>query len=142
MAGLTDIALATDEELTNYESDIVLLAADRSLSLAKYRASAMTRLRMEAAKDGIDEDLVLEDADDKRSLALRDYATRLVLYYFWRDQSAGLEESVTTAKARLARDDAEEAAVLFKEIGWPIEGGSTEIVKDVDQLPRVIEVLI
>lgn len=142
MPGLTAIDLATDEELTNYESEIVLMAADRGLSLAKYRASAMTRLRMEALKDGIDEDLVLDDPDDKRSLALRDYATRLVIYYFWRDQSAGLEESVTTAKARLARDDANDAAALFKEIGWPGASGGSSIVKDVDQLPRVIEVLI
>lgn len=142
MPGLSSISLATDDELTNYESEVVLLAADRGLSLNKYRALAMTTLRIECQKDGVDEDSILETADDKRSLALRDYATRLVLYYLWRDLSAGREDAVTTAKAALARSDAEDAAVLFKEIGWPITGGGETVVRDIDALPRVIKLVV
>lgn len=142
MAGLTDIALATDEELTNYESEVVVLAADRGLSLDKYRALAMTTLRIECQKDGIDEDQILETADAKRSLALRDYATRLVLYYLWRDLSAGREDAVTTAKAALARSDADDAAALFKEIGWPLAAGGETVVRDIDALPRIIRMVV
>lgn len=142
MAGLADIDLATDDELTDYESEVVVLAADRSLSLDKYRALAMTTLRIEAQKDGVDEETVLEDPTDKRSLAMRDYATRLVLYYLWRDLSAGREDAVTTAKARLAREDADAAAILFHEIGWPGAGGGSTVVKDSDVLPRILKLVV
>lgn len=142
MAGLTDIDFATDDELTNYESEVVVLATDRSLSLDKYRALAMTTLRIECAKDGIDETAVDETVGDGRTLALRDYATRLVLYYLWRDLSAGRDDAVTTAKARLARDDAEAAALLFQAIGWPITGGGATVVKDVDALPRLVKLVV
>lgn len=142
MAGLADITLATDEELTNYESEVVVLAEDRGLSLDKYRAAARTRLRIECQKDGVDEEGVLDDADDKRSLALREYATRLVLYFIWRDLSAGREDAITTAKAQLARLDMEEAGALFQTVGWPIAGGSSTVVKDTDVLPRLIKLVV
>lgn len=142
MPGLADITFATDEEITRYESEVVIMAADRGLELDNYRALALQDLRLECFKDELDEETILEDPADKRSIALRDYATRLVLAYFWRDLSSGREDAVTTAKARLAAEAADRAAELFKAVGWPIEGGSSTVVKDKDVLPRLMKLRV
>jgi hypothetical protein len=137
MAGLVDIAFATNDELSRYESEIVTAAEDAEVSLDGFRARALQTLRLEAAKDNVDEDLV-DDDGSKHALALRDYATALVVYYYWRDQSAGRDNAVTTAKAQLAEADMERAADLLKHLGWPVSGGRTEETKDIDVLPRLV----
>lgn len=137
MPGLADISIATDDELSRYESELVTAAGDAGLDLDRYRALATQTLRLEAAKDGVDETLIVDEGD-KNGLALRDYATRLVLYYYWRDQSAGRENAVTTAKAALAREDMEASAELLKVLGWPVAGGRLAETKDVDVAPRLV----
>lgn len=142
MPGLADITFATDEEITRYESEVVIMAADRGLELDNYRALALQDLRLECYKDGVDEDTILDDAEDKRSLAMRDLAVRKVLAYFWRDLSSGRNDAVTTSKAVLAAESAEKADELFKALGWPIAGGGDTVVKDIDRLPRVFKLRV
>lgn len=124
---LDEIDFATDEELVRYESEIVVKATDVGLSLDAKRALALQTITLEAVRAGIDRTKILDDGSD-RSLAMRDWATRLVIFEFWRDLSSGRDSAVMTAKARLAKEDADEARELFFAIGWPLDTNANDTV--------------
>lgn len=138
MSDLTDMPLATDEELSRYESELVTMATDYAITLDNCRELARQRLRLEAVKDGIDETQVVDDGSAK-AIAMRDWATRLALAFFWEDVASGRDSAASAGKAQLAARNADRAGALFKDVGWPMSGGVLTVVKDVDVLPRLIK---
>lgn len=141
---LSAITFATDAELTKWDSEVVELAGEYSVSLASCRDLAKRRVFSKAIKDGVSDGVTdsIEDDGSARAYAMRDWATLLALGYFWRDVWSGRESAESERKAEKYETWAEEQLELFDQIGWPISGGSLQVVDQEAVAPQLIRVKV